>query len=114
MALSEFEKKRIEKIFSTYCKHKVPPHARDQVRVEFQVRGNEVVLFEVRPHWQGGGDWIPMKVARFKKDDKTETWQLYWADRNSKWRKYPPLPFHRDIEKLLAEVERNESGAFWG
>lgn len=55
-----------------------------------------------------------MKVARFKKDDKTETWQLNWADRNSKWRKYPPLPSHRDIEKLLAEVDKNECGAFWG
>ena len=50
----------------------------------------------------------------FKKDSKTETWQLYWADRNSKWRPSPPLPFHRDIEKLLQEVEKNETGAFWG
>jgi len=31
-----------------------------------------------------------------------------------KWREYPPLPYHRDIEKLLAEVEKNENGAFWG
>ena len=55
-----------------------------------------------------------MRIARFKKDPKTETWQLYWADRNSKWRPYPPLPYHRDIEKLLQEVEKNETGAFWG
>jgi hypothetical protein len=27
---------------------------------------------------------------------------------------YPPLPFHRAIEKLLKEVEKNETGAFWG
>jgi hypothetical protein len=82
--------------------------------IEFTIRGNEVSLFESRPHLQGGGEWISMKVARFKKDPKTETWHLYWADRNSKWRPYPPLPFHRDIEKLLQEVEKNETGAFWG
>lgn len=38
-----------------------------------------------------------MKVPRFKKDPKAETWQISWVDRNSKWRPYPPLPFPRDI-----------------
>lgn len=114
MALSEFEKKRIEKIFTDYCENKVPPHVRDKLRVEFQIRGDEVKLFESRPPWRGEGDWISSKIARFKKDPKTETWLLYWADRNGKWLNYPPLPYHRDIEKLLAEVEKNENGAFWG
>ena len=114
MALSEFERKRIEKIFTDYCEDKVPSHLRDQIRVEFQIRGDDVKLFESRPPWRGGGDWISSKIARFKKDQKTGTWLLYWADRNGKWREYPPLPFHAKIEKLLAEVEKNENGAFWG
>lgn len=114
MALSEFEKKRIEKIFTDYCEKKVPPHVRDKIRIEFQIRGDEVKLFECRPPWRREGDWTASKIARFKKDPKTETWLLYWADRNGKWLTYPPLPYHRDIEKLLAEVEKNENGAFWG
>lgn len=114
MALSEFEKKRIEKIFTDYCQSKIPPHVRDKIRIEFQIRGDEVSLFECRAPWRGEGEWTSMKVARFKKDHKTETWLLYWADRNDRWKPYPPLPYHRDIEKLLAEVEKNETGAFWG
>lgn len=114
MALSEFEKKRVEKLLTAYCENKIPLHLRNQIRIEFTIRGNEVSLFERQPQLQGSSEWISMKVARFKKDPKTETWQLYWADRNSKWRLFPPLPYHRDIEKLLQEVEKNESGAFWG
>jgi hypothetical protein len=114
VSLSEFEKKRIEKIFSDYCHKKVPPHLHDQIRVEYQVRGSEVILLETRPVWDDPTRWTSMKIARFKKDSKTETWQLYWADRNERWRQYPPLPFHRDIERLLDEVEKNETGAFWG
>ena len=114
MALSEFEKKRIEKLLTAYCAGKVPPDLRNRIRIEFLIRGNEVKLFESRPHLQGGGEWIAMKVARFKKDPATQTWQLFWADRNGKWRSYPPLPYHRDLEKLLKEVDRNDSGAFWG
>lgn len=114
MALSAFEKKRVEKIFAEYCEQKVPPDIRDQVRIEFQIKSDEVCLLESRPVWDDPSRWTSMKVARFKKDHKTETWQLFWADRNDRWKPYPPLPYHRDIEKLLDEVEKNETGAFWG
>ncbi len=114
MALSELEKKRIEKIFTDYCEEKIPPQYRNELRVEYQIRGDEVSLIECRAPRRGEGEWTSMKVARFKKDHKTETWQLSWADRNDRWKSYPPLPYHRDIEKLLAEVEKNENGAFWG
>jgi len=114
VSLSEFEKKRIEKLFGDYCDQKVPKDLQDQIRAEYQVRGSEVILFEARIGWDDPTKWTSMKVARFKKDAKTETWQLYWADRNERWCKYPPMPFHRDLEKLLEEVEKNETGAFWG
>ena len=114
MALSEFERKMIDELFSTYCENKVPPHLRHQIKIEFRIRENEVILVESRPHWQGRGEWLSMNVARFTKDGEAAAWNLYWADRNSIWRKYSPLPSHRSIEKLLQEVEKNETGAFWG
>lgn len=114
MALSEFEKKRIEKIFTVYCEKKIPPDIRDQIRIEFQIRGDEVSLFEKRPVWDDPSRWTSMKIARFKKDHKAATWLLFWADRNDRWKPCPPPPYHRDIENLLAEVEKNEMGAFWG
>ncbi|MEZ4485182.1 MAG: DUF3024 domain-containing protein [Syntrophotaleaceae bacterium] len=92
----------------------VPDYLRDQIRIEYRIRGNEVSLFESRAHLQGNGDWISTKVARFKKEPETESWLLYWADRNSQWRPYSPLPCHRDIERLLKAVEENETGVFWG
>ena len=55
MALSEFEKKRVEKLLTAYCENRIPPDLHDQIRLEFTIRGNEVSLFESRPHWQGGG-----------------------------------------------------------
>lgn len=42
MALSEFEKKRVEKLLTAYCENKIPPDLRDQIRIEFRIRGNEV------------------------------------------------------------------------
>lgn len=114
MSLSEFEIKRIDKLLNAYCDNKIPAHLRDQIRIEYRIRGNEVSLFESRSHLQGSGEWISTKVACFKKDVQSQTWHLFWADRNSQWQPYAPLPCHRDIEKLLQEVENNPTGAFWG
>lgn len=55
-----------------------------------------------------------MAVARFKKDEKKNTWLLYCADRNSKWHLFEPNAENKDIEKRLAEVERDTTKIFWG
>lgn len=114
MPLSEFEIKRVDKLFTAYCEQKVPAHLRDQIRIEYRIRDFAVSLFESRPLLQGSGEWISTKVARFQKDPQTETWRLFWADRDSQWQPYAPLPIHRDIEKLLQVVEKNETGLFFG
>ncbi len=114
MGLSEFERKRVEKIFAAYCEKRVPHHVQDRFRLEFEIRGDEVKLFEARPHWEENNAWVSSKVARFRKDPQSNCWQLYFADRNGRWHLFEPCPASSDIEKLLDEVEKNSTGAFWG
>jgi len=63
MPLSEFEKQRVKKIFSAYCAMKAPHHISDQFRVEFELRGSEVKLFESRPDWRDKSKWVSHKAA---------------------------------------------------
>jgi hypothetical protein len=114
MSLSEFEKQRVVKIFSAYCAMKAPHHVSDQFRVEFEMRGDEVKLFESRPSPLDKSQWISHKVARFKKDRDANCWCLYSADRNGRWHLFELNPFARDIEKMLAEVDKDSTGIFWG
>lgn len=114
MALSEFERERIEKLFGEYCQRKVPPHVRNMLRIEYKIRGGEVKLFECRPRYDDHSVWTELPVARFKKDEKKNTWLLYCADRNSKWHLFKPNGEDKNIEKLLDEVDRDTTGIFWG
>jgi len=114
MALSEFEKQRVTRIFSSYCEAKAPHHVSDQFRVEFEVRGQEIKLFESRPYELDRSKWISHKIARFRKDGDSNVWQLFYSDRKGRWRLFEPYPAEKDIEKLLDEVEKDSSGSFWG
>jgi hypothetical protein len=114
LAISEFEKQRVIKIFSAYCETKVPHHISDQFRVEFELKGNEVKLFEYRPDQLEKSKWVCHKVARLRKENSANSWCLYYADRNERWHLFEPYPSDKDIEKLLAEVEKDPTGIFWG
>ena len=39
----------VDKKLSAYCARKIPPHARDKLRLDYKIRGNSVTLYEERP-----------------------------------------------------------------
>lgn len=114
MELSEFEIKRIEKLFGGFCDKRVPGYLRNRIRVEYRIRNAEVELFESRPLHDDPETWISTPIARFKKSPSSNKWILYQADRNTQWMRYLPCEPHRDIEALLQVVERDAIGSFWG
>lgn len=114
MTLSEFEIKRIEKLFGHFCDRRVPEQLRGQIRVEFRIRDTDVELFESRPLYSDPSTWVSTRIARFHKSVSNGSWIVYWADRNAQWKQYEPCAPHRDIEALLQVVEEDAIGTFWG
>ena len=68
-----------------YCQRRVPPHAREQVRLESVVRGSAITIIERRAPWRDdlGPEWSRLKVAQLRYDHGA--WTLHWADRNGRW-----------------------------
>ena len=114
MPLPEIELHRVEKRLSAYCEKRIPRHVRDQVRLSFQVTGNKVHLYESRPSFPKPEQWVDMKIAQFEYNPTTRRWTLYCFDRNSRRRPYHELPGELDFESLLAEVDKDPTGFFWG
>lgn len=114
MALSEFEQARIKRLFRAYCEIRIPEPLRTTLRIDFRIGDDDVILYELRPHYQQPDIWYSTAVARFVKQPDQNLWSLYSADRNDQW--LPYLPYHgdRNIEKLLAVVNDDPLGLFWG
>ena len=114
MALPELTKRAVEKKLAEYCDRRIPVAVRDQVRLRFKFRGNSVTLFEERPAFRREGVRVDIVVAQFRYERETRLWRLYCADRNSRWHEYFDTDPTHDFDALLAEVDDDPTGIFWG
>jgi hypothetical protein len=114
LALPELTKKRVESLLADFCEKRVPAHVRNQIKLTFEFRGDTATLFEDRPVWNDPSRWAHSAVAQFRIDSETLKWTLYCRDRNSKWHLYQGINATAALEELLAEVDRDPTGIFWG
>ncbi len=115
-----------EKSLAAFCDRRVPPHAKKEVRNEFAFRGLTATLFECRPPWESlltgqsvdASQWTRLPIAQFRYQPANGRWSLYGAGRNS--RRHPhdewggDITSSPDIKELLARVDEDPTGTFWG
>jgi hypothetical protein len=114
MALSEIELKLIENTVGKMCQRRSPPQFRDQIKITYKVINHSVEVYEERPGWRNPEEWTSMPVAKFLYVRTTKKWKLYWMRQDLKWHLYEPLAESATIEKLVAEVDKDPHGAFFG
>lgn len=113
-SLPELVRKGVERDVGRYCEGRVPPHIRDKIRIEYEIRGNSVTIIECRPPWREdyGPEWSRLTVAQLRYEN--EKWALYWSDRNSKWHRYLDLGPTPDLSSVLREIDDDPTAIFWG
>jgi len=115
VAFSELELKRIDRTVGELCRRCSPPEHADELRTVYEVEGHSVSVYEERPPWDGVGEWTRMGVARFRFYRSRGEWQLYWMRRDLRWHLYWPRDeMPSDLASLVALVEADEYGAFFG
>ena len=99
-----------------WCQQRVPPPIRDQVRVECDIGTRHLTIVECRPPWREGigPEWTRVPIARLRYTQATNTWTLYWRDRNLRFHRYDQLPPSPGINDLLTEIDRDPIAIFWG
>jgi hypothetical protein len=98
---------------AAYCEARSSP---DDYRIEHSVRGSSITIVERRPPWNPayGSEWSSMKIAQLRYDGDTHRWTLYSAGSDERWHRDEfarPAP---DIAPLLAALEEDPTGIFWG
>lgn len=114
MALTDEEKLTVTELLDDLADRRVPVHVRDKYVLQYQISRHDVVLLEKRPYYRDPSQWIESPVAKFRLNRKAGLWELFCRDRNSKWHRYEPLPSAGRFANLVAEVDEDPTGIFWG
>ena len=103
-------------LVATYCATQVPSEHADAIRVEYTVRGNTITIHERRPPWREdiGPEWTSMRICSMEWDPATRLWTLYARDRNDRRLEYPYVGPAPSVKPLLAELDNDPTGIFWG
>ena len=96
------------------CRRCSPPVHADELRTVYEIEGHSASIFEERAPWDGVGDWTRMGVARFRFFRSRREWRLNWMRRDLRWHLYDPDEMPTDLAALVAIVDADEYGAFFG
>lgn len=114
MAFTDLELARIEKAVGGLCKRRNRPHLKSQLSLEYRIKGHDVTVLERRPHWDGSPGHTEGGVAKLKFNRRTGRWRLLWQRADLKWHAYEPRSSRGDLSELVAEVEADPYGCFFG
>lgn len=103
-------------VVQRWCAERVPEHARHQVSVECDIAATHLTIIERRAPWREdyGPHWSSHPIARLRYTATTKSWTLYWRDRNLRFHRYDSIAASPHVEHLLAEIDRDPTGIFWG
>jgi hypothetical protein len=115
MPLPTLQLQSAEALIEAFCEKRVPLHARSQVRLEYQIRGNSIILIERRIPWNDSdGERTSSPTAKFTFDQKRHLWKLLWHDQNGSFHNFdPPIESSR-IADLIEIVGQDKTRIFWG
>ena len=115
MALSEFEKKKVEKALDAFIeRRRPPPHIRPELDIGYRVTGQSVEIFEIRPVWREPEKTMEHPVAKATFVRAQGIWKIFWQRADLKWHRYEVSQVVKKIEQFLTEVEKDPYGCFWG
>jgi hypothetical protein len=114
MSFSEFERKRIDKIFGEFCRNRVPDGIKDQLRYVYRVENRIVILSESRPRFDRPSVWLTLDFAKFQYIQTRKLWKLYWMRASGKWETYKPHGEDADLSVLLDVMAEDRHGCFFG
>jgi hypothetical protein len=99
-----------------YSESRVPQDLQDELRIECTRRGSSITILERRPPWKPdlGSQWSETKVAQLRYEESAGTWSLHCSDSGGRWHRFDDVRPSRTVEPLLAVVEADPTGIFWG
>lgn len=98
-----------------FARERIPSSVANEIRLEVEIAGANVTLVERRPPLRPefGPEWSRQPIVQVRFDAARSTWALFRPRANGRWQRYELSPTPA-IDGLLAELDADPNGVFWG
>jgi hypothetical protein len=114
MAFSDIDIQKIKKIAGGLCTKRTPEDMKDQLRFEYEIQNQTIIILEVRPVWNNPTEYLKLPMAKLSFVKSQNLWKLYWKRASGKWEKYEPRPSDKELSVLVREIDKDVYGCFFG
>lgn len=103
-----------------YCQTRVPDSLRDEIEIVCREREATITIVERRaPEGDEAeaasiDEWLEIDVALLRYAERSGLWSLFAPGEDGRWRLYLGAEPSETIDPLLAAVETDRGGVFWG
>jgi len=115
MPISPFETLNIIEALENFLDKKRPPEVlRSKLDLNYEIYGQSVVIFEIRPQWDDRNKIMHIPIAKTTYVARTNTWKVFWMKSDQKWHSYKAVPVVQTIRDFVKLVEKDEHYCFFG
>ena len=103
-----------------YCQTRVPDALRDEIEIVCREREGTITIVERRAPEDSEAaasatdEWLEIDVALLRHAERSGLWSLFAPGNDGRWRLYLGAEPSETIDPLLAAVEADRGGVFWG
>ena len=114
MALTDIQLQKVKNQIGGLCSEKTPDHLKDQLRFEYDIEKQSVIMYEVRPAWINPSEFTRMPLAKLTYVKSENIWKLYWKRASGKWVIYEPKGSSKNLGDLVGVIDKDTHGCFFG
>jgi len=114
MAFTDIDLQKIKNEVGGLCLKRTPAHLKDQLRYEFVIEKQNIVINEIRPAWNNPSEFTKLPMAKLSYVNSQKVWKLYWKRASGKWVRYEPKESAKDLRVLVKEIDNDVYGCFFG
>ena len=104
----------IESMENYLSRYRPPIEIRPKLDLGYEITGQSVILFEIRPAWNNSSEILHHPFAKATFVGKDNNWKVYWMKANLKWYPYDPEPKVKKLTDFLQLVEEDKYCCFKG
>ncbi len=111
MSLNEFEQKLIKEEMAKFLLKRRPPvHVRKKVDLQYRLKDQSVIIFELRPKWNTP-EIVESPVAKATYVRSQNVWKIYHMPSDLQWHIFDEVDSFYDFIKA---VDEDQDACFWG